>query len=395
MKGFEELRKQVANRLRRTWHLTLAGEDSHWPHTFALGRKSSTALAMDFARAQEWALGWRDWAREEGVSLTDAPRRIRGTTEQIPTHVTVPDIDTAARISGASWPATLRQARQRLGRMTLIFPEHPALGRVLQSAHGFSDVDFDLLCTAAAWFRENDGQGLSPRQVPVEGLHSKWLNTRRSTVADLAGVDSLGLVEVRASEVNFTYIDPIYRRGSGRVHDSVVPGDNVTPQYPPEVVIITENKDTSILFPHIPGGVSVQGHGNAGPSLITRIPFLIDAAHLFYWGDLDAKGLEIVNQYRRFGVDIETILMDIATLERYAAFATEVDERARPLTRSAPKPLALLTATELSAYKRLTDPDSVGPLRVEQERIPLTIAAAWVAERLAVDSSDSPRTFTS
>ena len=382
MKAIETLTGQIERRLERTWHLGLAGDQEGWPYRFNLGKVPSATLTADFRAVQEWTFGWRDWARQHELELEDVKRRTAGIPESLPSHVTVSDLDTAARIVGNGWPQRLRTGRRRLNSLLARFPDHSAPHRVLRASQAYSEADFDLLCTAALWFQDNAGSGLSPRQVPIEGLHSKWLNSHRATVLDLAGVEELGLVEVRAPEVNFTYIDPDYRSGPGRVHDSVVPGDTMTPAYRPQVVVITENKDTSILFPPVASGISVQGHGSAGASLISRIPFLAGAPHVFYWGDLDARGLEIVNEYRRFGVDVETLLMDQATLERYARFRADTDEHGRTLKRSTRKTLGLLTTEELAVYLRLTEPDSDDPIRVEQERIPLRDAAARVVRAL-------------
>ncbi|MHB1009550.1 MAG: Wadjet anti-phage system protein JetD domain-containing protein [Propionibacteriaceae bacterium] len=389
MKAVETLCNQIERRLEQTWHLSLAGDQDHWPHRFSLGKVPSASLASNFAAVQEWTFAWRDWAREHELALEDVTRRTAGISESLPSHVTISDLDTAARTVANGWPQRLRTGRRRLNSLLARFPEHSAPHRVLRASQAYSEADFDLLCTAALWFQSNARSGLSPRQVPIEGLHSKWLNSHRAAVLDLAGADELGLVEVRAPEVNFTYLDPDYRSRGGRIHDSVVPGDAVTPAYPPQVVVISENKDTAILFPELSGGISVQGHGNAGPSLISRVPFLASAPRVFYWGDLDAKGLEIVNEYRRFEVDVETLLMDETTLERYARFRADTDEHGRPLKRSTRKTLRRLTAQELAVYLRLTEPDSDDPIRVEQERIPLHEAAACVLRALG-NSQDHP-----
>ncbi|MEU4516718.1 DUF3322 domain-containing protein [Nonomuraea wenchangensis] len=62
----------------------------------------------------------------------------------------------------------------------------PDRAAVVRAADGYSDTDFGLLCAAAAWFRVNSDSGLTPRQVPIEGLHAKWLNTHRPLVMALA-----------------------------------------------------------------------------------------------------------------------------------------------------------------------------------------------------------------
>jgi hypothetical protein len=64
------------------------------------------------------------------------------------------------------------------------------------------------VCAAAAWFRVNSASGLTLRQVPIEGLHAKWLNTHRPLVTALARLDTLGLVTSHPQRVHFTYLAP-------------------------------------------------------------------------------------------------------------------------------------------------------------------------------------------
>lgn len=371
MKPTAQVVTSIENRLKDTWHLALSGDQTKWPHDFPLGKPSGSVLSGDFSGAQQWSFDWQDWTNARRLALRYASRRVDGTDQSLPSHVVIPDIDTAARVVGGEWPRRVERGRRRLATLRLLFPQHAQPWALIRSTDAYSDVDFDLLCTAAAWFREHPGSGLSPRQVPIEGLHSKWLNSHRRPVLDLAGVDDLGLVEVRPVPINFTYLDPDHRATGRRRHDSVSPGFWMEPEYQPQVVVITENKDTSVLFPDVVLGVSVQGHGSAGPSLISRVDWLAQAHEVIYWGDLDARGFEIVHEYRRFGVAVRTILMDRPTLLRFARFKAETDERGNRLKRSARKPLTLLTDSERAAYDMITDPSALYPIRVEQERIPV------------------------
>jgi hypothetical protein len=226
--------------------------------------------------------------------------------------------------------------------------------------------------------------------VPIEGLHSKWLNARRHHVLTLAGGDTLGLVEDRPQPVSFVYLDPAHIAAGGRRFDSVVPGDTMEPEYRPRVVVISENKDTAVWFPPVPDGVAVEGDGLAGAAKISQIDWLTGAERLVYWGDIDAHGFEILNGYRERGVAVDTILMDAATLTRYARFAATTDARGRPLRRAARKPLRHLTAPERAAYAIVTTPDGDHPVRLEQERLPLMEAAAELGF-LAEANADSNR----
>jgi hypothetical protein len=50
------------------------------------------------------------------------------------------------------------------------------------------NYDFDLLVRVARWFTMNPRSGLTMRQVPVAGLHTKWLARHRSLVLALLGL---------------------------------------------------------------------------------------------------------------------------------------------------------------------------------------------------------------
>ena len=375
MKQPGDVLADIQRRLDRTWHQSVAGDESSWPHAFPFGTPVGEELQRTFTAVQQEVFAWRDWSEARSVSLRFATRRVAGTDQTLPTHLHVPDVQTAAQLCGREWTDRLARGEVRLARVRDDFP-HAATATLIRQLDAYAEVDFDLLLTAAHWFREHTGTELTPRQVPIEGLHSKWLNTSTTAVLTLAGVETLGLVEERPQSASFVYLDPAHIAAGGRRFDSVVPGDAMTPAYPPRVVVISENKDTAVWFPPVPEGVAVEGDGLAGAAKISQVEWLTSAERIVYWGDIDAHGYEILNGYRERGMAVETILMDVPTLSRYGRFATRTDARGQPLKRTARKPLPHLTAAEREAYLMVTALDSDYPARLEQERLPLAEAAA-------------------
>jgi hypothetical protein len=75
------------------------------------------------------------------------------------------------------------------------------------------------------------------------------------------------------------------------------------------------------------------------------------------------------------------MLMDYATYEAYEQYGAWTDEKGRPIACSPRRALPELTSDEHQLYMHLTDPAWIRVRRVEQERIPLHVAA----ERLASD----------
>ena len=116
------------------------------------------------------------------------------TTQRIPTHITVDSVDTASRLCGPAW-TRLTRGRARLAALR----SHQFAGdltRIVRHVDSYSDLDFELLCSTADWFRHHgqSARGLTPRQVPVPGIQAKWLNSRHGLVAALADQPDLGLL---------------------------------------------------------------------------------------------------------------------------------------------------------------------------------------------------------
>jgi hypothetical protein len=351
-----------------------------WPHAFPFGQPSSATLAGDFATAAAWTATWRAWSSNHGASLRTRTRRVMGTDQELATHLLVAGVDDAARLCGGTWPQRLQRGRRRAGVLADRFPHllsAKALASTIAGVDELSDVDFDLLCRAGTWFACHEATGLTPRQVPIEGLHAKWLNTRQALVRRLSNRDDLGLLPLHPPRVHFTYLDPTHLATGGRKHDSATIGDRVAPAYLPRVVVISENKDTAIHFPEVPSGISVEGVGR-GAGAIAALPWLLPAQHVLYWGDMDADGLEILNEFRAAGVPAVSLFMDLAAYAQWEQFGTNDDPHGRPLKARTPRPVPYLTEAEAALYRCLTSDVWHRYRRVEQERIPLSMAVAQV-----------------
>jgi hypothetical protein len=348
---------------------------------FALGTPAGAQLELAFAEHQQAALAWRAWAASRGLLLRDAVRSVHGTRQQMPTHIAVPDIDAAAQMCGLDWPQRVDRARARGRILNDLFPRLEDLAAMIRQADTHSDVDFDLLIAAGHWFTANGAAGLTPRQVPVPGLHAKWLNTHQRLVAVLSGRADLQLLPPHAPRIHFTYLDPTHRAAGGRRHDSVTVGDLMTPAYKPEVIVISENKDTALHFPEVPGGISVEGEG-FGAAAIAAIDWIGACPRLFYWGDIDAAGFAILDGFREAGLAVETLLMGREDYEAYERFGTPIDARGNIIPPGRRRPLPHLTEDEAALYGCLTDPAWDRHRRIEQEKIPLESARDVLLERM-------------
>jgi hypothetical protein len=383
MKTPAQITDDIARRLARSWadeavHAAGASTQiaSLWPHNFPIGRAKSTDLAHRFGEVTRQVAAWRAWSRDHGVPLVEEPRRVSGTQQTLPTHVQIPDADTAAHLVGADWSARLERGRARAKTLRTRFPNFPNTSRILSATDRYSDIDFDLLLRTAEWFTANgathSGQ-LTPRQVPVEGLHAKWLNTSQHLVRALADLDDLMLLPPHPARIHFTYLDPRHLATGGRRYDSASVGDTVTLPYTPRVVLISENKDTAVGFPPVPDGVAIEGDGR-GAAAHASFAWIREAPALAYWGDMDADGLEILNEFRTAGVAATSLLMDMSSYETWERFGTNTDRQGNPLGPRTPRPVQYLTPGEAELYALLVSSDCTRFRRIEQERIPLHAA---------------------
>jgi hypothetical protein len=371
-----------------------------WRPLFPLGQPDGAELDRNWAAYHALVALWRDWLVAHaplGVRLLWRDRRVKGTSQQLPSSVVVPDVTAAAHLSGPAWVAKLDRGRRHADLLAASYPHLRQPARVLVEMAKMSDLDIELLQRAAAYFAQHPPIGtptMTPRQVPVEGLHAKWLNTRQHLVRDLAGLDpagGLGLLPDHPARIHFTYLDPAHLASGGRRHDSATVGDRDALAYRPDVVIISENKDTAIHFPDLPGGIAVEGDG-AGGGTAAAFRWVTGAPRIFYWGDMDAAGLEILDGFRAAGVPAESLLMDPAAYETWEQYGTGHDKAGKPLESRPARTLPHLTNDEAQLYARLTSPAWTRHRRIEQERIPLHVAVEEVRRRRGQGNSSRPRT---
>lgn len=136
-------------------------------------------------------------------------------------------------------------------------------------------------------------------------------------------------------------------------------------------IIIVENKMTFLTFPSVPGSICIWGQGNAvTSSLFGGIKWLAEA-DIYYWGDIDPQGFEILSRFRGLYPHTRSFLMDEATYEKFYHFTHDCE-----YTPSLWGTLNLGTE-EGKMYQRLLQIPEHS--RLEQERV----AHKWVVERVS------------
>ena len=345
------------------------------------------ALAdLDAARA--WVESWRRAEKELPIAVTWEERGwSRVGRQELPVRVQARGAASIAAVAGrtrewAGWAtriaelraAVIAAASQAEGSVAEAHARvsEDAVGLRIERVDGalrthsraialLDPADAAILQSVVAWLIAHPVSGLRVRQVPVRGIHTKWLERHRAMVeaivAAATGTDGLGLLAPE-DRLRVAILDRRLRPGG--VRDLTAPISELAGlEFGGllEVVIVVENLESLLALPDADGIVAIHSGGYAGHR-VAGLPWARELPVL-YWGDLDSHGFAILNRIRAHGVNAESVLMDRATLEDHRDLW--VDEPA-PFRGELPR----LTEAERAVFELLRES---GDVRLEQERI--------------------------
>jgi hypothetical protein len=227
------------------------------------------------------------------------------------------------------------------------------------------------LLNVLKWFAENPRSGLYLRQVPVEGVDTKFYERYQSVLDRMLlflhpdTVDSTNArFEARHGLrweqplVRVRFLDKHLQTKQGFLIDDFAVPTPIFRSLPlgSVTVVITENLRNFLALPGLDNAVAILGSGDAA-ALLSSADWLF-ASKIVYWGDLDARGFAILARLRQNYPHVESLLMDTKTLNNHRHLAVKFPQvYAETLS---------LTAPEVAAMQLVC---SEG-LRLEQERIP-------------------------
>jgi hypothetical protein len=351
-----------------------------WPIRVSLQPPTTAERSADPVACHDWAAQWQ--AHEGPGTVEYANRRFPTGIHPMPCTLVLARPDDIAAVhldTRKIW----RRCGKRLVALQHAFPSARFDG-VIRRITELDTLDFERLVNAVVWLRDNPTSGLLLRQLPIEGVDTKWLARRAHLVLAMLGTDDtdqdvnitdgprrlqlyrrLGL-RIPPDLVQVAVLDPHLRVDVGGMRHFAASIDdlNTWPRRPSTVVIL-ENKETGYALTEDLADVVVL-HGEGFSVLhYARITWVRDASKVIYWGDIDTSGLQFVSDLRGYGITVETTLMDIETLDRFQHLAVE---GARPQRAELP----YLTTSEQALYRNLirhATANGTG-LLLEQERIP-------------------------
>ncbi|WP_280454378.1 DUF3322 and DUF2220 domain-containing protein [Nocardia brasiliensis] len=377
----DEVLDRLHRRFRADYPAWARGKGS-WPLRISLQPPSTTERSAAPVECHEWAARWA--AHPVPGTLEYTNLRFPTGTHLMPKTLILQrpgDVATAHSDDHQTW----QRCGQRLTALQREFPDARFTGLIRRITE-LGQRDYDRLIRTVGWLRVNPTSGLLLRQLPIEGIDTKWIAAHANLVLALLGDEPspepsdneapqsrkrglhtrLGL-RVVPELVQVTVCDQQLRSQLAGMRHLAAPVDDLN-RWPlhPTTVVILENKETAFAVEddHL-GTVILHGHGFFVEQY-ARITWVRDAQRIIYWGDIDLPGLQFVSDLRGYGIPATTILTDTTVLERYRHLSTE---GALPQRNSVP---SRLTDTERQLYEHLVEyaTEHGAGLLLEQERIP-------------------------
>ena len=378
----EELKRRFKNR-HREW-LEASGnsdqqEETSWPLEVILGVPTENQALKQVQDVRAWVAAWQSWRGVGSLSWIDRRWRKLG-TQHVPEKLALSGpADVAQWIGEAErWDRAQQRYNELIGRWPQLASKLP---RYFDLLADYSKVDYRRLVDMVAWIEKNPASNLYPRQLPVSGLGSKWLEKRKGLLADL--VDAVrgkssdeGDFFIRCGLkappqlIRLRILDDALRQLVGGLGDISAPWEQLAElDLPVSNVVIVENLQTGLAFEDLPGSVVIMQLGY-GVDVLGRLPW-VAKAHCVYWGDLDTHGFAILNRARNYLPELKSVLMDEETLcSHHDLWVEEKDQHSA-------ETLPLLTDFEQAVYQVIKRNAWGQNVRLEQERIAWDVA--WKA----------------
>jgi len=351
----------------------------------ALGSPTERDVGEEVGDVRAWVAAWSAWQEVGEISWEDRQWSRLG-RQRIPASFKLASADQVAAIVGQQvrWSRACERY-QRLIAQWPILARNSVFRRQYDALADYNTNDFERLCALMLWLDHNRKSGLYLRQLPIEGLDTKWVEARKALVTDLVNATqgephdsdffaACGLRRPRY-RIRARLLCADLRKAVGGLEDIEAPLEEMAalPLVPAKLVIV-ENLETGLALPDLPGVVALMKLGGA-LGILGSLPWLkgIDA---LYWGDIDTHGYAILARGRRVLPSLRSALMDRETLLNYRNLWGEEPVQNGTADRS------LLKDQERMVYDGLLSQAWGTNIRLEQERIPWASALEILKDAL-------------
>lgn len=369
MKRPEEVRSRLESAWQRNWTSWLGG-GGVWPLAIGLSPPTEAIARTHFPLFQDWVSAWRAGLGAGRVTWQRKDWRHLG-SQDLPTHLVLEGPEDVAHLLG---PATVQIWHSAMRRWNERVASWPDLVEPLRSVAGWLGAldaqDYARFIAAFDWLASHTDSGLYVRQLPIEGLDTKWVERHAGALARLLAVrlgrqpgalSTVAGLAVEPTRRRLRLLDPELRARLGGLSDIQAPiGEIAALELPVHTVLVIENQQTALACTDLPGSVLFMGGGFAVTEL-GQIPWMAGVP-LLYWGDIDAAGFAILNALRRWHPHTASVMMDEPTLLSHRNLWSDDHGGGQA-------DLQYLTTDERAFHANLVSGRFGSGVRLEQERL--------------------------
>ena len=234
--------------------------------------------------------------------------------------------------------------------------------------------DWENLLKVCKYFKATPQPHLYIRELPIQ-VHTKFIENNTGIIRELLDIIIADYVNIEErkfearfnlkydeSLVRFRILDEsVSQQLFGGIDDISIPISEFQHlSLPIQTVYVVENKINMLTFPIKRDSIVIWGHG-FGVDMMKDVEWF-KAKKIYYWGDLDAQGFQILSEIRTHFEQVESFLMNRHTFDSFY-------EGDKGTETNVEKDLCL-TPDECEMFKYLKENN----LRLEQEKIPLEYA---------------------
>ncbi len=324
-----------------------------------------------------------------GYVVKTAGQNFRRTgSHELPDNIVIENIDDYLYITGRKkeWKIFLQNYNKIVSEIPLL--EEWALNNTAWLTE--AAVHWEDLLKVCRYFINSPRPDLYLRQLPIE-IHPKFIEENASLLLSL--LDHLIPGHIRNREQKkfverfyLKYDEPLVRirildeqlSMPNHITDISIPlSDFERISWPVRNILIAENKMSFLTIPTLLNTIAIWSGGGFNISYLKNASWLANS-NIYYWGDIDEHGFQILHQLRSYYPQVKSVLMDKDTFERFQQFSVTGQ-------RNKSENLNLLDENEASMYRFLKSQESKN--RLEQEKISQAYANGILFELLSLQCS--------
>ncbi len=304
-----------------------------------------------------------------------------GKTE-LPTHAVIPSLEDAVKLMKKE--SSIKLFNFNVNSLTNKWPmlidwiikyPHKVIDKIGQNLDKFESI--------VAWFENNPDKYIYVREISIKRIDSKFIENNKTLIeelllyvlpeerieSDAKGFEEKFKLKRKPMMIRFRVLD------SSRIENqfsditvSINEFKNWNPGY--KKVFVTENEINFLSFPNVDNACIIFGKGYE-VGIFSDIKWLKDK-EVYYWGDIDTHGFNILSRARSHIPNIKSFLMTEDIFREHKEFWVTEEKQFTSVIQH-------LTPHENEMVEILQNNVLGNKLRLEQERIRFDLVVEYLS----------------